>query len=180
MGSFDLLVELFLPRLSPDNLALLAMVAQNIWHRRNSLVFEGKFKHLNDVFFETTKALEEFKRCNNVSRPPDRVAEGTTDSWLPPPSGCVKINWDAILNINMGFIGLGCIARDWMGNFLGAKYTFQQTMVEPKMAKAISAIHAIQFAITEGFSNVLFEGDSLQLIQYINLASPLLIPLSTT
>jgi hypothetical protein len=93
MGSFDLLVEVFLPRLSPDNLALLAMVAQNKWHRRNSLVFEGKFKHLNDVFFETTKALEEFTRCNNVSRPPEQVAEGTTDSWLPPPSGCVKINW---------------------------------------------------------------------------------------
>jgi len=61
----------------------------------------------------------------------------------------------------MEFIGLGCIARDWMGNFLGAKYTFQQTMVEPKMAEAISTIHV-------------FEGDSLQLIQNINLASPLL------
>ncbi len=93
MGSFDLLVEVFLPRLSPDNMALLAMVAQSIWHRRNSLVFKGKFKHPNDVFSETTKALEEFTQCNNVSRPPEQVAEGTTDSWLPPPSGCVKINW---------------------------------------------------------------------------------------
>jgi hypothetical protein len=173
-GFFDLLVEAFLPRLSPDNLTLLAMVARSILHRRNSLVFEGKFKHSNDVFSETTKALEEFSQCNSVFRPPDRVAEGAADSWLPPPSGSVKINWDAALNKNMGFIGLGCVARDWMGNFLGAKCTFQQTMVEPKMAKAISAIQAIHFAITEGFSDVVFEGDSLQLIQDINSASPLL------
>jgi len=138
------------------------------------LVFKGKFKHPNDVFSETTKALEEFTQCNNVSRSPDQVAEGAADSWLPPPSSCVKINWDTALNINMGFIGLGCVAWDWMGNFLGAKCTFQQTMVEPKMAKAISAIHAIQLAITEGFSDVVFEGGSLQLIQVINLASPLL------
>jgi hypothetical protein len=41
MGSFDLLVEVFLPRLSPDNMALLAMVAQSIWHRRNSLVLRA-------------------------------------------------------------------------------------------------------------------------------------------
>jgi len=107
-----LLVEAFLPRLSPDNLTLLAMVARSILHRRNSLVFEGKFKHSNDVFSETTKALEEFSQYNSVFRPPDRVAEGAADSWLPPPSGSVKINWDAALNKNMGFIGLGYVAPE--------------------------------------------------------------------
>jgi len=107
-----------------------------------------------------------FKKCH--------TRRGSFDLRLPPPSGSVKINWDAALNKNRGFIGLGCVALDWMGNFLGAKCTFQQTMVEPKMAKAISAIHAIQLAITEGFLDVVFEGDSLQLIQDINLASPLL------
>jgi glutamate mutase epsilon subunit len=47
-------------------------------------------------------------------------------------------------------------------------------MVDPKMAEAISAIHAIQLGLAAGFSDVIVEGDTLPLIQDINMVSPLL------
>jgi hypothetical protein len=73
-----------------------------------------------------------------------------------------------------------CVARDWTGKFLGAKCTFQRIMVEPKMAEAISALfmHAVQFGIATGFSDLIFEGDTLQLIQDINTVSHFIILLA--
>lgn len=79
-----------------------------------------------------------------------------------PSSGLIKINWDAALNKSTGCIGFGCVARDWMRKFLGAKCTFQWIMVEPKMAEVMSALHAINFGIARGWFDIVFEGDALQ------------------
>jgi hypothetical protein len=37
----------------------------------------------------------------------------------PPPNGVIKIKWDAAINKTKGCIGLGIMARDCMGLFLG-------------------------------------------------------------
>jgi hypothetical protein len=45
-------------------------------------------------------------------------------------------------------------------------------MVEPKIAKAMSALHVVQFGLAAGYSDVIFEGDALLVIQDVNMASP--------
>jgi hypothetical protein len=89
-----------------------------------------------------------------------------------PSSGKIKINWDASLNNSLGCIGFGCVAQDWIGKFLGPKCTFKWIMVEPKIAKAMSALHVVQFGLAAGYSDVIFEGDALLVIQDVNMASP--------
>lgn len=60
-----MLLEEFLQCFSKDQVELLVVMARRIWLRRNSLVFEGVFRHPNEVYAEVAEALEEFKRCNS-------------------------------------------------------------------------------------------------------------------
>ncbi|XP_062170939.1 uncharacterized protein LOC133876699 [Alnus glutinosa] len=69
-------------------------------------------------------------------------------------------------------IGFGCVARDWMGNFLGAKCSFQRITVDPKIVETMSALHAINFGIVGGWSDVVFEGDSLQAVRDLTKPPP--------
>jgi hypothetical protein len=62
----------------------------------------------------------------------------------------VKVNWDAALNSKGGCIGLGIVARDSQGCFLGAKCVVQHVVVDPKTTKAMAALWAVQFCKESG------------------------------
>jgi hypothetical protein len=148
-------------RLSSNQLALMAMVARRIWFRRNALVFEDKFVHPNTIFVETATACEDFQKCNSLNGLQASSTGGEhvqIRPWQHPSPGVININWDASLNKGTGCIGFGYVARDHLGNFLGAKCSFKRAMVEPKVVEVMSAHHAITFDKEVGFSNVIFEG----------------------
>jgi hypothetical protein len=46
-------------------MALMALVAQKIWFRKNAFVFEEKFAHPKINFEEATTACVEFHQCNS-------------------------------------------------------------------------------------------------------------------
>jgi hypothetical protein len=58
------LFEYCLQRFSKENVNLMAMIARRIWLQRNSLAFEGVFRHPNEVYAEAVSSLKEFKQCN--------------------------------------------------------------------------------------------------------------------
>jgi hypothetical protein len=68
----------------------------------------------------------------------DSAIASRKNTWQPPPFGPIKVNWDSLLNIPEGCIGLGFIARDCMGAFLGAKSVDLKMMVEPTFAGNIN------------------------------------------
>ncbi|XP_062158594.1 uncharacterized protein LOC133866044 [Alnus glutinosa] len=112
-------------RFNRDVLELMAVIAMKIWLRRNSLIFEGFFANPNSVYKEGVKALEEFKQYNKKEEPPiqaEVLAPAIeAQKWQPPPPGVIKVNWDAALNLSAGWVGLGVVARDYMGKCLGAR-----------------------------------------------------------
>lgn len=68
-------------------------------------------------------------------------------------------------------IGLGFVARDCRGRFLGARCIRKPFLVEPKMAEAMAALWAVLFCKEVGFFEVLFEGDSAQVVEEIHSKS---------
>lgn len=94
--------------------------------------------------------------------------------WQPPPSDYIKINWDATVNAKEGYIGLGVVARDCKGDFLGAQCEFKPITVDAKTAKAMAALWAVLFCKAAGFSEVIFEGDSVQVVTEISSSPPYL------
>jgi len=163
-------------RLSRDELEQMAVIARKIWLRRNALIFDGKFAHPDVVFDEAKVSLLEFKRCNTKERCSQRaensVSSAKATSWFPPPRGTIKINWDASLNIKRGWIGLGVIARDNNGFFLGARSVTKQVSADPNLAEAMAALLALQFSKEAGFFDVIFEGDATKVINEINSEPP--------
>jgi hypothetical protein len=107
-------------RSSPGELDLMSMVARRIWLRRNAVVFEERFDHSNVVYARAISTLDDFTRCNSkeedsATQGPNFQQQSRPTSWSPPPNGLVKVNWDATLNVERGWIGLGVIARDSEG-----------------------------------------------------------------
>ena len=64
----------------------------------------------------------------------------------------------------VGLVGLGVIVSDWRGEAIGALSTSvpaAQTVVE---LEALACRRAVLFAVELGLQDVVFEGDSLQVI----------------
>ncbi|XP_059437060.1 uncharacterized protein LOC132170186 [Corylus avellana] len=91
--------------------------------------------------------------------------------WQPPPPNSVKINWDAAMNHTNKVIGLRIIARDERGKFMAAFSKQQDIDTELVVAEAMAALHAIILSQEMNFQNVVFEGDSLQVVQAVNSVS---------
>ncbi|XP_059436307.1 uncharacterized protein LOC132169261 [Corylus avellana] len=168
-GSFRQLFSDVLRRCEKREVELFSVTARKIWMRRNRVVHGGLFQHPNQVLKEAEVGLEDFRRLNvPTSHQEDHAAEADIARWQPPPPNTVKINWDAAVDPYNKSIGLGVIARDERGKFLVAYSKHQWIDVEPVIAEALAALHAIILCQEENFQNVVFEGDSLQVVQAIN------------
>jgi hypothetical protein len=78
------------------------------------------------------------KKCHKEnSQNPTTVSK----VWQPPATSIIRVNWDGSINKEAGCIGMGIVARDHAGNFLGAKCIYQQVVVDPK----VEEVMAVQF-----------------------------------
>jgi ribonuclease HI len=124
------------------------------------------------VYAEAEKSLIEYKRCqfkvpgvtlDEVSVPCNRNIK-----WQPPSQGLIKVNWDASINKNKGWIGMGMIARDSNSACLGAKSVTKELITDSATAEAMAALSAMYFCREVGFFDVILEGDAKQVLQAIN------------
>jgi len=125
------------------------------------------------VYAEAEKSLIEYKRCqlkvpgvtlDEVSVPCNRNIK-----WQPPSQGLIKVNWDASINKNKGWIGMGMIARDSNSACLGAKSVTKELITDSATAEAMAALSAMYFC-----RDVILEGDAKQVLQAIN-SNPLFL-----
>jgi len=170
--------EEFIHCFDKDTAELMVVLARQIWLRRNSYVFEGEFRHPNVVFDGAVRAIEEYRRCLQQDRDllnkEQQLTEAMEKKWTPPTEGKIKVNWDAAVNVKGNCISLGIVARDCNGRFLGARCIRKPFLVEPKIAEAMAALWAVIFCKEVGFFEVVFEGDSLQVVEEILSKTPFL------
>ena len=79
-----------------------------------------------------------------------------------------KANFDASLFDGLGMAGLGVVVRDYSGHIIVA---LSQKIWSPhsmEMAKALARNRALVFAQELSLSQVVIEGDSLQIVQAVN------------
>jgi hypothetical protein len=129
--------------------------------------------HPNQVVRDAEVALKEFGRANTVEGQQQREITATREEgWTPPPKNTVKINWDASLDKNRRIVGMGLIARDGRGSFMAAATKVLFSDVDPVVAKALAATHALILGYELGVQQVIFEGDAQQVVKAINSESP--------
>ena len=120
-----------------------------------------------------TSGLEDFQRITAQIEERNAVAiQSPMVFWQPPSGNRVKVNWDAALDQERKCVGLGLIARDEKGRFLGPCGIYLKIVADPATAEAMAALHAVMFAREMGFSQVLFKGDALTIVKAINSTGP--------
>jgi hypothetical protein len=108
-----------------------------------------------EIVKEAVSSLEEFRRCNSTEGQELHPREATVSFNQPlrrqaPPCGkikVIKVNWNASINKEGNCIGIGVIACDMGGCFLGARSITKQTVI---------------FSWETSFLEAIFEGDALQ------------------
>jgi ribonuclease HI len=121
--------------------------------------------------------LEEYQRCNkneNILSYGDLMPHlhRPRTGWCPPLSGLIKINWDASINITKECIGIDVVARNSIGNVLGAKSLTEKVVAIPKLAEAMAAYKAVVFCKEVGFYEIILEGDAKQVVDDVNSRTP--------
>ncbi|KAF5449783.1 hypothetical protein F2P56_030195 [Juglans regia] len=139
-----------------------AVVAKMIWWRRNRFIFDGSFAHPNAIVKDARRTMEMLneERSWQVSVQPCNSVE----TWQAPPTNWIKVNWDSAVDKIEGFIGVGVVARDNAGHTIASKRTKKHLFPDPALAEAYGALIAVQFGVELGLSQVIIEGDSLQVI----------------
>ncbi|KAF5471730.1 hypothetical protein F2P56_008503 [Juglans regia] len=88
----------------------------------------------------------------------------SAEVWQAPPSNWVKINWDSAADNGQGLVGVGVVERDNAGQVLATMKSRKPLFPDPLLAEALGALEAVQFGLDIGLSQVIIEGDSLQVV----------------
>jgi len=124
-------------RFEVEQMAIFTVLARRIWFRRNAMLFEGKSEHPKQIYREVVTAAADFIDNNSGEESavePVRHEVSIVGSWTHPPSGIVKINFDAAVDQQKGMVGIGVVARDSVGFLLGAKRFSIHIFTDPHTA----------------------------------------------
>lgn len=146
--------------------ALFASICWFLWKARNKLHFDGLRWDSSSILEKASALCSEFKAANN-SRYRRPISSGSTphSRWLLPPIGCIKFNVDGAVRRQTGIVGVGIVARDYSGIILGTTSIPFPGLFSPRSAEALAFREALVLAANKGFSSIIVEGDSLEVVQ---------------
>jgi ribonuclease HI len=72
------------------------------------------------------------------------------------------------LNVKDRYVGIGVVAWDHHGNFMGVRAITKTVVGSPKVAEAMAALEAVLFCKEAGFFNVILEGNVKQVVNDFN------------
>ncbi|XP_059451054.1 uncharacterized protein LOC132181841 [Corylus avellana] len=161
---FQLAEEMF-ARCDREEIIQFAGLARRIWLRRNEVVHGGQFTSPAEVIRATLSAILEYNAANVVGG----ILSNTQRSirWEAPPVGWILANWDASINKQQGWWGMGMILRDSRGRMIAAKSSFRLGVLDPTVAEAIAALEAIWFCNRLGYDWIQFVGDAKVVVQAV-------------
>jgi hypothetical protein len=152
-------------RLDRAEVELFVMVAQRVWFRRNSYVFEGMLPPPIGSMKDAVETLEDYRKAHeNAIASIPRQRNPMPVRWSKPSVGVIKMNWDAAMNRLKKLVGVGIIARDSCGKVLASVCSIQRYIADPSTAEAWGARQGADFGRVMGYSNVILEGDALEVV----------------
>lgn len=105
--------------------------------------------------------LFQVKQCINVNV-----------KWVKPPVDWVKINVDGACNVQTGSIGAGGLILDHNGSWMiGFVHNIGKGC--PLLAEGWAAATGLELASSKGFSSVILESDSSELVNFVSMTGSL-------
>ncbi|XP_050217822.1 uncharacterized protein LOC126668680 [Mercurialis annua] len=156
---------------SSQDISLYCFTLWHIWKTRNNLIFREEEPTIEDTIRYIITDANEFEqsqikhhsvpRRNQTFQSPQSTANII-------PSGFMKLNYDAAVDIQKkrGFVGI--IAKDdhsIQREKISAQFRF---IWDPGILKMLALREAMNWAISQHWKKVIFEGDALQVSNIIN------------
>ncbi|KAF5464563.1 hypothetical protein F2P56_014634 [Juglans regia] len=87
-----------------------------------------------------------------------------------PGTNMIKANWDAAMDLENKRMGMRIVFRDEKGEVLASVCDVKQNVHDPTLAESLALWRALEisFELSFSFSELMFEGDAVDIIQRIN------------
>jgi ribonuclease HI len=140
---------------------IIATAGWFIWWRRREKKFGG------EVPPATRTALSIKAMVANCAKAKINRNGCLKQGWAKPPSGYVKLNTDAAVNLDSREASTGCIIRDSSGQFLAACRIQIEGVIDVTTAEAQALRDGLRLAETIGCNNIYMESDSLEVVEAV-------------
>ncbi|XP_058784658.1 uncharacterized protein LOC131659490 [Vicia villosa] len=143
-----------------------AVMIDILWRNHNNMVWNNEKEEYSKLGLNAFCSWQEWflaqRHGTNVGNRASNLR------WVPPVEGSFKCNVDAGYNNSRGTTNRDWCMRDHMGSFMfaGAAWDFSHYPILE--AEALALKEAIQSAIDMEMQNVIFECDSLRMVQAIH------------
>ncbi|KAL0357534.1 UNVERIFIED_CONTAM: putative mitochondrial protein [Sesamum calycinum] len=134
-----------------------------IWWFRNQLAMDGTRVEPAQASVFAAQYLDSY--LSQVDASAWHVCSNSTAAWIAPSTDCIKINFDGVVFVAEGAIGVGIVARDSQGRCIAWLSHRVIRAGSGEMAEAWAAREAIQLAVRKGWRKVVIEGDCAPLIK---------------
>ena len=141
------------------------MVAWAVWNRRNSLKLGHPTVAVDCISFKAGAMLQEFLSVQASPIPAPITA--ALHQWRPPEYPFFKANFNVVVFKTSSSVGIGVIIRDGMGEAIGALTMPIPLANSVATMEALACRRAVLFAKEIELSDMIFEGDSAEVIQAI-------------
>ncbi|XP_042958143.1 uncharacterized protein LOC122293710 [Carya illinoinensis] len=155
-------------KLSEKELELVAVLMRLLWLRRNSFIFEKKFKDPDSVVCTARAVIEDFQeaRTHEVKITSATNMGSGSQRWIKPIQGFIKANWNA--STNTSNLGLGIVLRDEVGEVLACACFKKPPISDSSLAETMALWQAVELSHELGFNRVILEGDAQVVISAVN------------
>ncbi|GJX63743.1 reverse transcriptase [Tanacetum coccineum] len=148
------------------------MILWGLWTRRNKK-FHGQLNEKDaNVEVMSKLLLMDYHKANQQQ--PTTTRTKATVRWTKPNGDYIKFNCDASWQKESGRAGLGFVARNACGDVLLSGARTECYASSPLEAEAKSLLWATNQAHNKGYSKIIFESDSLCLVNALQRGTTLL------
>jgi hypothetical protein len=138
-GDFLSIFQGLSSKLEGKVLELVAITAHKMWNQMNHVVFGGSIMLPRCLMISARESLDAFQQASCIQPVSVVDASATFYKWEKPGSGWIKINWDASVDNAAQVMGVGVVARDFMGRVCASLCTTLSYISDPSTTEALLA-----------------------------------------
>ncbi|XP_050233529.1 uncharacterized protein LOC126682016 [Mercurialis annua] len=119
---------------------------------------------------EYLKATQKRTDLDGMTSNPSTV-QSVPSAWLPPPTGCHKVNFDGAIDMNSKMGAIGFVVSDFAGKIVFTRARRFLGIVIPIVIEALALQTLMEEVLHTRYSNPIFERDCQVLIDAVSSSS---------
>jgi ribonuclease HI len=152
-----------------DTAGLFAMLLSVIWSNRNSKVWNESSESGRMLGFKARHLWEDWDAVQKIQqRNVNSDQQQLVVRWEKPMPGWYKCNVDAAFHQELNKTSTGWCLRDHLGRFVVAATTWLDGNCSIVEGESIALLEAMKFMELKGYSHVVFETDSKNVVDAIH------------